>query len=131
MNEDFFSGKWHQLKGKVKEKWGKLTDDDLAHINGKREQLLGSLKEKYGWDKHQAEEELKRFEDRCRACCSKEGKDPKSCSKCGCGADKCHCNKDSKSSSKATCAKCGCEKGKCSCTEENRWDDKSKKRKAG
>jgi len=62
MNEDIFSGKWHQLKGKVKEKWGKLTDDDLTRINGKREQLLGSLEERYGWQKQRAEDELKKFE---------------------------------------------------------------------
>ncbi len=63
MNEDIFSGKWHQLKGKVKEKWGKLTDDDLTRINGKREQLLGSLEERYGWEKKRAADELERFED--------------------------------------------------------------------
>lgn len=62
MNEDIFSGKWHQFKGKVKEKWGKLTDNDLTKINGKREQLLGALEERYGWQKQKAEEELKKFE---------------------------------------------------------------------
>lgn len=111
MNEDIFSGKWHQLKGKVKEKWGKLTDDDLTRINGKREQLLGSLEEKYGWEKHRAEEELKRFEDNCRSCCSKEKES------CGCDKGKCTCNKDHK----------GC----CGHDHKNDWDDKSKKRKIG
>ncbi len=62
MNEDIFSGKWHQFKGKVKEKWGKLTDNDLVKINGQREQLLGSLEERYGWQRQRAEEELKKFE---------------------------------------------------------------------
>lgn len=66
MNEDIFAGKWHQFKGKIKEKWGKLTDDDLTKINGKREQLLGSLEEKYGWQKQRAEDELKRFEQSFR-----------------------------------------------------------------
>jgi len=63
MNEEIFSGKWHQFKGKVKEKWGKLTDDDLAKVDGRREHLLGRLEERYGWKKERAEEELKRFEE--------------------------------------------------------------------
>jgi uncharacterized protein YjbJ (UPF0337 family) len=41
-------GNWKQIKGKIKEKWGKLTDDDLANINGKREQLEGKIQERYG-----------------------------------------------------------------------------------
>ena len=41
-------GNWKQITGKVKEKWGKLTDDDLANINGKREQLEGKIQERYG-----------------------------------------------------------------------------------
>ncbi len=66
MNEDVFIGKWSQIKGKVKEKWGKLTDNDLTRINGKRDQLLGFLQERYGWEEEHAEEELKRFEDSMR-----------------------------------------------------------------
>jgi uncharacterized protein YjbJ (UPF0337 family) len=62
MNNEMFKGKWNQIKGKIKEKWGKLTDDELARINGKRDQLLGSLEEKYGWERQRAEDELKRFE---------------------------------------------------------------------
>ena len=41
-------GNWKQTKGKIKEKWGKLTDDDLTQINGKREQFEGKLQERYG-----------------------------------------------------------------------------------
>lgn len=62
MSAELLKGKWHQFKGKVKEKWGKLTDNDITRINGKAEVLLGVLQEKYGWQKKQAEEELKRFE---------------------------------------------------------------------
>ena len=46
-------GNWKQVKGQVKEKWGKLTDDDLTAINGKREQLEGKIQERYGIAKDQ------------------------------------------------------------------------------
>jgi len=48
MNWDRIEGDWKQFVGKVKEKWSKLTDDDLATINGKREQLEGKIQERYG-----------------------------------------------------------------------------------
>jgi uncharacterized protein YjbJ (UPF0337 family) len=54
-------GNWKQAKGKVKEKWGKLTDDDLTTIAGKRDQLAGLLQERYGYEKEQAEKELDEF----------------------------------------------------------------------
>jgi uncharacterized protein YjbJ (UPF0337 family) len=41
-------GNWKQLKGKVKEKWADITDDDLARLDGKRETLEGVLQERYG-----------------------------------------------------------------------------------
>ncbi|KAF1366288.1 CsbD family protein [Yokenella regensburgei] len=63
MNEDRISGNWKQFKGKVKEKWGKLTDDDLNVIEGKREQLAGRIQERYGYKKEQVEKELKSWED--------------------------------------------------------------------
>lgn len=49
------------MKGKVKEKWGKLNDDDLNVINGKRDQLIGKLQERYGIAKEEAEKELKNW----------------------------------------------------------------------
>jgi len=61
MNWDQITGNWKQFKGKVKEKWGKLTDDDLTTINGRREQLAGVLQQKYGYAKDQAEKELDEF----------------------------------------------------------------------
>ncbi len=55
---DRVEGKWKQMKGKVKEQWGKLTDDDLDVINGKREQLEGRLQQRYGYFKDQAQKEV-------------------------------------------------------------------------
>ena len=51
MNEDILKGKWKEIKGEVKQKWGKLTDDDLAQVEGKEEQLLGLLQKRYGYAK--------------------------------------------------------------------------------
>ena len=48
MNSDQMQGKWKQMKGSVKERWGKLTDDDLDVINGQQEQLIGKIQERYG-----------------------------------------------------------------------------------
>lgn len=62
MNKDQIKGNWHEVKGKIKEQWGKLTDDDITQINGRREQLLGFIQKKYGYAKERAEEELNRFE---------------------------------------------------------------------
>lgn len=61
MNKDEFEGQWKIFKGKIKEKWGKLTDDDMSQINGKKDQLLGKLQERYGLTKEKAEEELDRW----------------------------------------------------------------------
>ncbi len=61
MNWDQIQGSWTQLTGKVKEKWGKLTDDDLTVIAGKRDQLAGLLQERYGYAKEQAEKALDEF----------------------------------------------------------------------
>lgn len=51
-------GNWKQFKGSAKEKWGKLTDDDLDVVNGKREQLEGKIQERYGYGKDQVKKEL-------------------------------------------------------------------------
>ena len=58
INEDIIKGKWEQLKGKAKEKWGELTNDDLDIIEGKRDQLAGKIREKYGRTKEEAEKEI-------------------------------------------------------------------------
>lgn len=62
MNKDIFEGKWEQLKGAVREKWGDLTDDDLTQINGNREKLLGKIQEAYGRSREAAEAEVKEWE---------------------------------------------------------------------
>lgn len=58
MNWDTIQGKWKQLTGSAKEKWGELTDDDLAQVDGKRDQLSGKLQEKYGITKDEAEKQI-------------------------------------------------------------------------
>ena len=59
MNKDILKGTWLQIKGKIKEKWGKLTDNDLGEIEGKGEKLLGLLQKKYGYIRDKAELEYK------------------------------------------------------------------------
>jgi uncharacterized protein YjbJ (UPF0337 family) len=61
MNWDQFAGMWKQSAGKVREKWGKLTDDDLTTINGQREQLVGKIQERYGIAKGAAEKQVDEF----------------------------------------------------------------------
>ncbi|HEV3279601.1 MAG TPA: CsbD family protein [Terriglobia bacterium] len=58
MNWDQVEGKWKQVKGSAKEKWGKLTDDDLDVIAGKRDKLLGKLQERYGVAKEDAQRQV-------------------------------------------------------------------------
>ena len=58
MNEDILEGKWTQLKGKVKEQWGKLTDDEIDQLNGKKDQLVGRVQERYGLARDQAERDV-------------------------------------------------------------------------
>ena len=58
MNWDQASGMWHQFKGSVRERWGKLTDDDLAVIDGKRDRLVGKIQERYGLSRDQAEQQI-------------------------------------------------------------------------
>jgi uncharacterized protein YjbJ (UPF0337 family) len=65
MNWDQIKGNWTQVKGRVKEQWGKLTDDDLTTINGQREQLAGKLQERYGMAKEEAEKQAKEFAEHC------------------------------------------------------------------
>lgn len=64
MNTDVIKGKWKQLTGKIKERWGDLTDDDLQAADGHAEYLVGKLQERYGWSKERAEQEVRDFSDR-------------------------------------------------------------------
>jgi uncharacterized protein YjbJ (UPF0337 family) len=64
MNEDILKGKWKQIRGSVKETWGKLTDDDLDQIEGASDKLAGKLQEKYGYSKEKVDNEIKQFMNR-------------------------------------------------------------------
>jgi uncharacterized protein YjbJ (UPF0337 family) len=61
MNWDQVEGRWKQYKGKLQEKWGKLTDDDLHVINGRRQMLVGKIEEHYGMSKEIAERQVEEF----------------------------------------------------------------------
>jgi uncharacterized protein YjbJ (UPF0337 family) len=61
MNWDQVEGKWKQYSGKAKEKWGKLTDDDIEVIRGQRDQLVGKVQERYGIAKQEAEKQVNEF----------------------------------------------------------------------
>jgi len=62
MNWDRVEGNWKQFKGKVKQKWGKLTDDQLDVISGNRDELVGKIQESYGIAKDEAEKQVKAWE---------------------------------------------------------------------
>jgi len=61
MNWDQIKGDWQQLSARLKEKWGKLTDDELIAIAGKRDELIGVLQHRYDYGKERAEMELDTF----------------------------------------------------------------------
>ena len=63
MNWDQIEGKWKDLKGQVRQKWAKLSDDDYESIAGKKDRLVGKLQEHYGYHKEQADRELNTFFD--------------------------------------------------------------------
>ena len=67
MNDDVFKGQWTQLKGAIREKWGKLTDDDLDQVQGKSEQLVGKIQERYGYAKDDAQREFDDWATRYRS----------------------------------------------------------------
>ena len=67
MNWDRIEGNWKQFKGRAKEQWGKLTDDDIDVIAGKRDQLVGKIQEQYGISKDEAEKQVDRFGGRIRS----------------------------------------------------------------
>jgi uncharacterized protein YjbJ (UPF0337 family) len=63
MNSDISEGKWRELKGSVKEKWGKLTDDDLLEVEGQLDKFCGKMQKLYGMSRQDAEQEFNRFKD--------------------------------------------------------------------
>ena len=60
MNKDISEGNWKEMRGQIKEWWGKLTDDDLEQAAGNGEQIVGLLQQKYGYTRQRAEEEFNR-----------------------------------------------------------------------
>lgn len=61
INNGILKGKWNQVKGAIKQQWSKLTDDDIARINGDYDQLVGQLQETYGYSRERAEKEVNRY----------------------------------------------------------------------
>lgn len=64
MNRNQLAGNWDQLKGKARELWGKITDDELERIAGRRDQLVGAIKRHYGMAQEEAERQVRNFEQR-------------------------------------------------------------------
>ena len=64
MNEDILKGKWKELRGKVRERWGKLTGDDVERLKGTSDELVGLLQQRYGYERHQAQKEIREWADR-------------------------------------------------------------------
>jgi uncharacterized protein YjbJ (UPF0337 family) len=65
MNWDTIKGNWKQFKGKAKQRWGKLTDDDLDVIAGRRDELEGRVQKAYGYTRDQVKKELDEY---CKSC---------------------------------------------------------------
>lgn len=61
INQDILEGKWKQARGKVKQQWGKLTDNQLDRISGRSEELVGLLQENYGYSRERAQQEVDEF----------------------------------------------------------------------
>jgi len=65
MNRDRIEGNWKQVKGKAKQRWGKLTDDELDRVEGRTEELAGRIQEHYGVSRDEAEKQIDEF---CKTC---------------------------------------------------------------
>jgi uncharacterized protein YjbJ (UPF0337 family) len=65
MNWDQIKGNWKEFKGKIRQRWGRLTDDEIEEIDGRRAELVGTIQKKYGYAKEQAEKDV---EDFCGCC---------------------------------------------------------------
>ena len=64
MNKDIIKGNWHEIKGNLKQQWGKLTDDQITKMQGSYEELEGALQKSYGYQKDQAKKEIQTFIDK-------------------------------------------------------------------
>ncbi len=61
MNKNIFEGNWKQIKGKLKQQWGKFTDDEIDQMEGQYDKIAGALQKKYGYDQEHTEKELENF----------------------------------------------------------------------
>ena len=66
MNKDIFQGKWEEIKGQMKQQWGKLTDNDFEQIEGHQQEIFGKLQKYYGYSKEDAEKAVKKFQEKNR-----------------------------------------------------------------
>ena len=66
MEKDIIKGNWNQIKGKLRQQWGKLTDDEISTMQGSYEELLGKLQKSYGLEKEQAKTEINAFLEKNR-----------------------------------------------------------------
>ena len=66
MNKNIFEGKWEEIKGKMKQTWGKLTDDDFTVIEGAHQEIFGSLQKHYGYSQDEAEKAVKDFQEKSK-----------------------------------------------------------------
>lgn len=66
MNWDRIAGQWKQLKGSIRERWGKLTDDHLEQADGQREKFIGIIQEQYGITREAAEEQVREWQSKCK-----------------------------------------------------------------
>ena len=64
MNEAILKGKWKQVKGNVKQQWGKLTDDEVDRLDGSQDKLIGLVQERYGYERDQAKKEVNAWLER-------------------------------------------------------------------
>lgn len=64
MNKDILQGHWNEVKGKIQQQWGKLTNNDIQKMKGTTNELLGALQEKYGVQREEAEKQIKNFINR-------------------------------------------------------------------
>lgn len=64
MNRDIFQGSWQELKGQMKQVWGKLTDDDLKQIEGNQQEIFGKLRRYYGYSEDEAQKAVKDFQSK-------------------------------------------------------------------
>ncbi|WP_405219912.1 CsbD family protein [Lentisalinibacter sediminis] len=62
MSQDEMKGQWRELKGQIRQRWGKVTDDDLERISGKTDELIGTLQQRYGESKEWAQDQVEKWQ---------------------------------------------------------------------